>query len=105
MSIVMQVELGATEYGCFGTRLLKQITKVFFPRIHAALKPLAEEQCGMRGEDVNHAGGCRRLQHRALDLLSQPALCAYSRLWHNMPRQAVVIAQSYAFVRSNNVWL
>uniref|UniRef100_A0A383W015 Uncharacterized protein n=1 Tax=Tetradesmus obliquus TaxID=3088 RepID=A0A383W015_TETOB len=47
----VQVELGHTEYGRFGSRLQKQITKAFFPRIHAALKPLAAEELGRDGDD------------------------------------------------------
>lgn len=56
--LATQVELGHTEYGRFGSRLQKQITKAFFPRIHAALKPLAAEETSMGEQEGDHDGGC-----------------------------------------------
>lgn len=54
----IQVELGGTEYGRYGTRIQKKITKAFFPRIHAALKPVADADLGMRKQEVDRDGEC-----------------------------------------------
>jgi hypothetical protein len=53
-----QVGLGGTEYGRFGTRIQKQMTKAFFPRIHEALKPVAEANLGMSEEEIDEEGEC-----------------------------------------------
>jgi hypothetical protein len=57
----LQVRLGGTEYGRFGTRVQKQMTKLFFPRIHEALKPVAEANLGMSEEEIDEEGECEVL--------------------------------------------
>jgi hypothetical protein len=53
---VTQVKLGGSEYGRYGTRIHKAITKSFYPRIYSALKPLADEGVGMRDVEIDRDG-------------------------------------------------
>ncbi|WIA42742.1 hypothetical protein OEZ86_008685 [Tetradesmus obliquus] len=76
----VQVELGHTEYGRFGSRLLKQITKAFFPRIHAALKPLAAEETSMGEQEIDHDEAVRALRAAvASDVADEQKAAAHER--------------------------
>jgi hypothetical protein len=51
-----QVKLGGTEYGRYGRRIQKQMTKAFFPRIHEALKPVADADVGRFRHEIDRDG-------------------------------------------------
>jgi hypothetical protein len=57
----VQVDLGKADYDVYSSRLLKQITKHFFPRTHQALKTLAAVQLGEQNP-VDEAGAVWQLR-------------------------------------------